>query len=402
MRKRQGFTLLEMMVALTIGSMAITSIYFVSSASSRHFREQQQVAQTQNALRLAAERVRKDLLRAGFVASPYAELDSERQGCVSSDDADVQALSLLDGEQTADFSLTTENPFTEFDELRLMGNYMTADEYRAEVQTATQVKIQINNQAFQRSFGVIGTTYSDAVFEEVFKPGRYLRVVHKGGGKNFHRITAVDGTAAIRTVDIDPALDSNCSAILDLVDVAPIAHIQYKTEIFRTAGGEKFEGTDVLTGQSGAEAPTLVRREIKFNAADPIDLTVNTAQAVLEYVADFDVDFYFDQRADGARSSINLPTLVLENDADVETAFTANIPTTGFAAGTSYPHRAMSAVIRLSVRTPTEDERFSFLARTAATEPLARYELNTTTPGAARVRTVQMEVMLPNLAYAGL
>ncbi|MFW5921446.1 MAG: PilW family protein, partial [Polyangiales bacterium] len=49
--KTAGFTLLELMVALVAGLIAISSIYFVSAASTRHFHEQQRIAQTQMSLR---------------------------------------------------------------------------------------------------------------------------------------------------------------------------------------------------------------------------------------------------------------------------------------------------------------------------------------------------------------
>src|SRR5690606_18436422 len=179
-RSKQGFTLLEMMVALTIGAMAVTSIYTVSAASSRHFFAQQQISQTQNALRMAAERVRRDIERAGFLGSPHSNLNEERLGCIAGMATRIQAIDVLHNEQGAALTDMADNTFIEADELRLTGNYATADEYRGEILTATEIRLQANNQAFRRSFGIIGSGYSQEVFESVFAPGRVLRVVHKG------------------------------------------------------------------------------------------------------------------------------------------------------------------------------------------------------------------------------
>ena len=51
--RRAAFTLLELMVALTIGGLTITSVYAIGSASTRVFRVQNDVANAQTTLRMA-------------------------------------------------------------------------------------------------------------------------------------------------------------------------------------------------------------------------------------------------------------------------------------------------------------------------------------------------------------
>ncbi|MBC7172556.1 MAG: prepilin-type N-terminal cleavage/methylation domain-containing protein, partial [Polyangiaceae bacterium] len=65
-RKKGGFTLVELMAALVAGLVAITAIYAVGSSSARHFQEQQRIAQTQMALRMAMSQLRVDIQRAGL------------------------------------------------------------------------------------------------------------------------------------------------------------------------------------------------------------------------------------------------------------------------------------------------------------------------------------------------
>ena len=68
-RARAGFSLLELMVALTVGGLAITSIYAVGSASTRVFYQQQQVANTAaNTANTAAHAAISRLRRASSMA----------------------------------------------------------------------------------------------------------------------------------------------------------------------------------------------------------------------------------------------------------------------------------------------------------------------------------------------
>ena len=82
-RRQAGFTLLEMMAALVAGLIAIGSIYTLSSASSKHFHEQQRISQTQMSLRMAMSRLTSDIARAGFGGTPNsaAELNLGMLAC---------------------------------------------------------------------------------------------------------------------------------------------------------------------------------------------------------------------------------------------------------------------------------------------------------------------------------
>ena len=72
-RRRDGFTLLELMVALTVGGIAISSIYAIGAASTNVFRVQNEVSNAQSTLRMAMEQVKRDLVRAGYMATPRAD-----------------------------------------------------------------------------------------------------------------------------------------------------------------------------------------------------------------------------------------------------------------------------------------------------------------------------------------
>jgi prepilin-type N-terminal cleavage/methylation domain-containing protein len=73
--RRAGFSLIELMVALTLGMIVIASVYTIGGASSWHFQEQQRIGQLQLATRMALERVRRDVQRAGFQGTPDSNLE---------------------------------------------------------------------------------------------------------------------------------------------------------------------------------------------------------------------------------------------------------------------------------------------------------------------------------------
>ncbi|KAF0166734.1 MAG: hypothetical protein FD160_4059, partial [Caulobacteraceae bacterium] len=76
---RGGFTLLELMVALTVGGIAISSMYAIGAGSTRVFRQQNDIANAQTTLRMAMDQVKRDIARAGYLGTPDASLPG--QGC---------------------------------------------------------------------------------------------------------------------------------------------------------------------------------------------------------------------------------------------------------------------------------------------------------------------------------
>jgi len=374
-RRTAGFTLIELMVALVAGAIAITSIYFVSSASSKHFHEQQRIAQNQMTLRTAMAQIRRDFGRAGYMATPNT-LKEDACGAAASA-LDFGAIFVEEGAATSALgtgALTTLNGVSA-DRVELFANFATGDGYKVRgTQSTTQLAFATTWQGFRRSFGV---PYDDALFDTAFKPGRYVLVSHDAQGYRFFaEITAVSGVSTPPTITFDRALPgcfarcggSGCT-------VSPVSRVEYTVQNM-SGTLSTLASTSPLLGTTG---PVLVRRELDF--ADPGVLVANSERVIAEYVADFDVDIV----SDNETTTTGTPNLVLNDDAAAETITTSN------------PHRARTAVVRLSVRTAAEDQRFPYVTRTSAAA-LTRYELDTAVEGAARVRTSTLEVLLPNVA----
>jgi prepilin-type N-terminal cleavage/methylation domain-containing protein len=371
-RSQQGFTLIEMMVALTAGAIAITSIYYVSSASSAHFQEQQRVAQSQMSLRMAMQQIRADISRSAYLGAPSSATETT---CITGNQA-VRGLELVDGDGTSALDEAATNG-VQADTLRMTGNYVTSEEYlvRDFLPTGNQLVLQTSWQGFRRSFGV---PYDSARFDAAFVVGRVLHVRTFLGQHFFVRITAVDNNGAGPILTFTPSLPVLNTACVSDATVAPLSRIEYRV---LSPGGSLADLQNAASPLAGVNGPVLVRREVVFTSLNPV---ANSERVITEYVADFDVDFIVDNAAAG-----NPPNFARLDDGAAENAITNNA------------ERARNALVRLSVRGAVEDPNFLYVARPPGA-PLTRYELSAAAIGAARVRTARAEIVLPNFFPGGL
>jgi len=380
-RRRQGFTLVELMVALVAGAIALVSIYFVGAASSRHFQEQQRIAQQQMALRMAMEQIRRDFSLVSFHGTP----NSQNEIRCTTPPTNIVGVEHLEDDATANLPNAPLND-VHADTVRLTGNYVTTDGYLAIGLDGggTTVHLQRNWQAFRRTFGAddpggFSSGYSPEMFEDVFRQGRWMHLETQQQRHFFGEIQSSNGTAA--TITFTPGIQPGGHCTVGLADsamVAPITRVEYTVVDANTeAELESLRVTDpAFRAVEGDIHPVLIRREIEVDSDTPIP---GTTRVIAEYVADFDVDYWVDTAADDTSP----PNLELRDDDAI--------------AGVD-PHRIRSAVVRLSVRTSREDTRFPFTTRDPAL-PLTRYEVLPDAVGAARVRTATEEIAMPNLIY---
>lgn len=376
LKRDRGFSVLELMVAIAAGAIAISAIYSMSAAASRHFRTQQRLAMSQLNLRMAMEQLRRDFALAGYLGSPNSRRE---QRCLTTP-REVQAVELVDSGGTANLPLAGTNGVTA-DTIRLTGNYSTSDGYlvRSISATGNRLFFQTAWQGFRRSFGV---PFDEDRFDGVFQTGRTLHMETIEGNHFFLVIAAP--SAADTSVQFAPTIAVGGACLGGLGEgavVAPLTRIEYA--VLAPGDASLSSLNNATSPVAGINGPTLVRREVAFDGtATPV---VNSERVVAEYVAEFDVDFMFDQQ--------NLPTgqpIIQRLDDGAAQAALASAAT---------PHRARTAIIRLSVRSPQEDSRHAYAVRTGA---LTHYELNPVAVGSARVRTLESEVMLTNIAQRNM
>lgn len=381
--RRAGFTLLELMVALTIGALVVTAIFTIGGASSRHFQEQQRIGTTQRAVRMAMDRIRRDVARAGYLSvsdtrSPFVRMCPtpalpRQVQAINFQDSDPQGMAALDAVNRAANGVSA-------DRLLLTGNFATSDSYlvRSTDATGGQIFLQTDWLGFRRSF-VVGTgaaaTVNVARFNEVFAPGRMLHVETQNGFHFLVQITGaiVNSTGTVATVNVAPGLGADNPCLRGLGRgsiVSPVSEVEY---FIGPATGALVPNSPAVTGPN----TVLYRRELNMANGAPI---AGTTRPVLEWAVDFNLDFVLDTNTTRG----NPPNLVRQNGA----AAMAAVQSSGW--------QVRSVIVSLAARTPEQDPRFPWVARSAG-DPLTRFSVFPTQPGAARVRQLTTEILAPNL-----
>lgn len=392
-RAAEGFTLLELMVALVAGLTAITSIYFVGAASTRHFHEQQRIAQTQMGLRMAMEQLRRDIQRAGFLGTP----NSDREiGCIRPSPR-VQAIDYerVDDPEAAGLRNADENEVLA-DRLILTGNYATSDAYFAAGLdgTGTTIYLQRNWQNFRRDFGQSTdlTLADEDRFEGTFRAGRFIHLTTQHGNHFFSEIASSSAADASITLTSGLPVGGFCLGGLGAgAIVAPISRIEYVVTDLSTdsTAGGNLAALDSETAEArGLAGAQLVRRELTLDSTAGT-VVANSERIVLEYVAHVAYQFAVDTAGTGLPPSIQLQT-----GADAMTTLANN------------PHRVRSVIVTLSARTPEIDPRFQWVESAKGNvltgAPPTRYKVDPDRPGASRVRTLRSEIFLTNVAARGM
>jgi len=422
--RQRGFTLIELMVALTCGALAITSIYAVGAAATRQFHQQQQIANAQTSLRMALDQVKRDIARAGYLATPNASLPGQSAECGVDAAVHNPALSgsLAAISRFVNNIPTAAGPATNVDasgqgrnrafgftvdELTLFGNYATAAEYNGVtlMPANDEVAISDNWHAFHVDFTNWALDPSpqvldfDAVaFARAFTVGRLLRLRTTSGLLHFAVISGVTApnpdlaTGTDVRVRFAPAVPPACAAQVTGGQVAPVNAIRY---IVRNATADSLDD-DRQAGAFGPRAH-LLRQEVEpgdkatLLGADPANNRV-----ILDYVVGFNVDFTMtnarllgetDEYLPGVTTTTTIPPDMREAD---QVRINNN------------PERIRSALIELAVRLPEHDVNFQFRRCTPTGTPpdLCSYQVFDRA-GAARVRRMRAEVFLPNVAQEG-
>jgi hypothetical protein len=366
---------------MAAGTLAISSIYFVSAASSRHFQEQQRIAQTQMATRMAMEQLRRDVSRAGFLGTPNAVLENS---CIAPA-APVRAVEFIDNQDPGAIPNAVDH-LAQADRLRLTGNFATSDEYLAGGVSADgrTVFLQTRWQSFRRSFG---EPFDPQAFLNVFQPNRMLRIVNRQNLHFFVRITGA--SAANRSVTFTPSIPVGglcVGGIAAGARVAPLMRLEYLVmDLSATPAGARFATLDPNQDFVGTTPHHLVRREIQFDAGAASVPIPGSERVVLEYVVDANFDFWLDQQ------------LLVGGPPDLQ--FFQGAPAQNQIDAT--PHRVRSVVATIAARTPDQSPRFEWPGpRPNREAPLTHFTLRqppAVGSPSSRVRSLQSEIAIPNL-----
>lgn len=292
----QGFTLVELMVAM-VGAMFVgIAVFTLAKYSARFYSRESRVADATMQSVVGFERMRSDIARAGFLGTPNVIKDprlcgNPRDGTWPEwlERLSSVAIEPVPPEQLDSVQFANIHPRR----LILSGSYVSADQF--EVRTifdANPIRIVLE----PTSLGMANIGYpgaqTAATLSRVFQVGRALRIVDDVGRVQFGVIASVAGGAEPTIVLANaPALQFrsrsalNCGVgnlaagytvnVVNIIryDVQDISDDEHFTALFK-GGGPSYEG-----GRRD-----LVREELDVHG-DPI---AGTRELVAEYAVDLD------------------------------------------------------------------------------------------------------------------
>ncbi len=442
-----GFTLVEMMIAIVGGLIAISSVYAVSGALNRQFFEQQRIATTQGAAQIALEEIRHDIMRAGLFGSPNASLEKGTSSTVSAvkgkscDPTPMELDKLGTGTMPVtafqyyydvDTSVVDPGGFngTRADRLRIVGNTMTSDRYVIEEYDADgtagriYVRLEEESQAFRRSFlyGYASTGLpipfrtgtNDTQFNALigaFNPRAIVHIETPEGNHFFRRVlrgpvfTAGLVTGHLELADPLPVKTACLPGVARGSTIAPLTWLEYL--VASPDGAEvpgafmEFQGIwylptitedPLLPPPEASELEetnaVLVSRQLAPDTGAPV---LFTTRVLAEWVADFRISFLIDTNSGTALP----PNLELR---DHTTSPTAEEVINGNP--TPAPEQVRVVIVDLALRNPVEDPSLPFVSADGGA--LTRYEVDSTQKGSSRVRHAHIEIPMRNLAGRNL
>ena len=232
-RQDHGFTLIELMVALT-GSLFFTIFVFMLSRDvSRFFQAQSRTSDTTLAAISGFERLRTDIARAGFLASPNLSRDINR--CPRPTSGSTAAIPQQVGTQfdtypglqqmallgiasspaaltALPFYATLNNAKINPDVLTLYGNYASSEQFpvRSVDFDSNPVSIVLEQESPALLRVGVKTSTTDAagtaILGRIFKAGGILRVVDETGRDQYSVINGVSFVSGVSTVTLSNAL----------------------------------------------------------------------------------------------------------------------------------------------------------------------------------------------------
>jgi hypothetical protein len=415
--RRRGFTLVELMVAVTGGLFVSIAVFMLAKHSTGFYQSEARVGNATFGNLVGFNRLRTDIARAGYLTTPNVRTDPSVCGdpTVNSWPARLEELASIRITQTATVPSILSDPDNgrQPDEILLAGSYASPDQFETGPifvsGTTRAVQLRFNSTAMARlGYLDANAAQQTALLESVFGTGRALRIVDKTGGEQYGRIVGVqNGTQPQVLINpTSPPFQERATSAFrcgindlgvgSLVNVVNL--VRYRIQ---EASGAEFAGFDPAVNPStepptDAERTELVRSELDVNG-DVIASTV-------EVVAEFAVDLKF---GISVANTISPPSVAGAGwDQTTLTTFApgtnqvynwANDPS--LTSANQGPERIRSIRARLSVRSREADRQNEVPTGSSIAPGFYRMKLGTDDDGFplyARVRTVQADIALRN------
>ena len=420
-KRLRAFTLVELMVAVTGGLFISIIVFAMARQGTRFYQQESRIAEATLAATIGMQRLRADIGRAGYMASPLLAADSNLCNPAALNAfTSIQGMRsiLIQSETDADvltnkdLQLGAATPIVP-DQIILSGAYQSADRFITGVMPpapgAGAVNIPIVLQpsigalARYRYTNLVNDAQRAALLQSLFPSGRLLRLVN-AYGKIFYAI--IDSTKSnggpngnLPEIDLQSAplipLRGGTSAVCEFAGVGVEVNVVnfYR---YRIADLKRSKDYGSLFGQLyasdanpwDANRTELIREELDPRTGLPFTQPpVGGGQPVTvapEVVAEYAVDLKFDVTY--ANPWPNPNQLLTTSPTSPNNVYAIAGPLS------LRPQSIRSVRVRLSVRSREAD-------RAGTITGTGLYRLGITANGVrtyARVRTLQADVAVPN------
>lgn len=376
-RSQAGFTLNELMAVVLLSTISMTFIYYLFIQNTELYSLQEEIANAQSNLQFASSKLQSDLQRTGYMA-PIDHLD--KRLCVklqpTTSTSSFQAVQFFNAKD----KYSSNGNLIESDRIELLGNFLTSEEFQAEVLSATTLRLKFDRQKIDQ----------DAFQAMFFSPNQLLSIRGTGGQLQVVQVktsgvtiaTAYStGVITLVTSGLSLKRTAHCG-VASSVWVAPLSKIRYR--IVRAANNRWTLLRETLYPTCAVSGANLTCTWAVMGAPHP---PLVIADEVV------DMQFWFVSRSLGnfkgydPRSTNTIERTSLNDDMDSK-----------YPADT---RSIRSVFFRLTVRTQYEDKSFPFISRgsvrtSALRTPIRGFNLNSSITNAAHVRNITKNVLFAN------
>jgi hypothetical protein len=373
------------MVALSGGLFLSIMVFALSRDTSRFYQRENRLAGAVMAGMSAFERLKADIGRAGYLASPNVARDPlVGVRPTAGWPAQLQNMSSLRINPNTPAS-NGSNPALVGagltpDEIVLAGSYNVTDRFPIASAVGNVITLATNMGAMARIGYLtpgLNAAGQQAILAQIFRPGRVLRATDDGGLHYFGVISVVTG-GPTPTITLTGAPAIQLDGLGTGSSVSVVNFVRYQIRDLKADGLARFQPifNQSLGAPGEATRTELVRQELDAAGTDLETLGGLTTELVAEYA--IDLGFSVTAQLPATNQLVD----VQPGDANFSTViFNTNL---GIAA----PQRVRAVRARLSVRSREADREVAL--------PGGLYRFKLPDGAWARVRTFQADIALPN------
>jgi prepilin-type N-terminal cleavage/methylation domain-containing protein len=397
--RSRGFTLIELMVAITAGLFVAISAFALARQGSRFFQQEARVANAQFSATLGFDRLRADIARAGFLTTANVQRDPFRCGSTATwSTPGMPSLAAIRITQATPAVVQDSVNGLAPDQITMTGSYSTVENFPVRNVEITNGKYQVTLQ--QNNGGVTRANVGgDGGLGTVFKAGRVLRLLDATGRYEFGIIDGASVNASgdsVISLRMSPAIafrkDLGATCGVEGFGIGMQANvvntIRYEIRDMKAADLPEYRPLYATSASAPGDEKRyeLVRVEL--------DSGSNEMAGTVEIVAEYAVDLRFGLTVATTGGADPILTEFPIGDTKIyDYAFdVAGKPTT------PGPERIRAVRARLTVRS-REGDRQSGLAAPAGSPPgtIFRYAMGAGGGSFARARALTADIQLANL-----